>query len=568
MKVVQKQVAGSNKNMVGVNMDQIDQRLTEAEKYLLKSSLLDVNSLSLGSYPVGSKESAYNEVNIFTTLTQSITYYSDLNAFFAYNSKTKTLIFAAQQNIEYMRKEAIRTKLTEIMENPEIQLALTQTWIISNIGGEYALFRIMETGEKSYLGVWVDLNRYLKPFNNLNSDSLKGQLLIASSDGTILANVEDSSLSQISSADLQQALTEDNKLYSLMKYGDDRSEIMVVSRKSQIADIYLAVLLPVKSLLEQLPLFQYLIYITPVLAIVILVIFLYYIRRSIALPVHRLLKGMQNMRSGNFMLRLEPSTLTEFNNISETFNAMSGEIEDLKIDIYEEKLNTQKAELRHLQAQIHPHFFTNCLNLIYSLAQVNNIEQVQKLTLHLAQHLRFTIRTNVTSVSLQEELDHIENYLIIQKVRFPDGFEYRIKGVQDVLSFQLPPLTVQPFVENAIQHGFNYIDEEPFTIEISTHVETYGTILGTVQDYLVIKVSDNGIGFNASILEKLQSGEYFREEFDRHIGIRNVHHRCNLFYGAETSIKFANNPQGGAEVTLKLPVEKVVPKEDLECSEY
>lgn len=554
MGVVQKQVAGSNKNLVTMNMDQIDQKLAEADHYLLKTTLQDPGLLALGSYPEGSEEAVYAKVNAFNRLSQDIPYYGDMDAFFAYRASSRELIFAAQQSMPYEEKEAVRGKLSALLATAESRQPYMSRWGVVSLDGEYALLRVMDADKGSYAGAWVSLNRFLKPFHALDMGD-EGRVLIASSGGKLLAYDHDpASGAPAADLPLAAALADDGRLYHTVSTGEGDAKRIMVSQRSRMADIHLAVLLPVRSLLERLPMFQWFIYLMPPLAVGLLLLFLVYLQRSILVPVRQLLKGMRQMRAGNFNMRLAPSRLAEFDDINGTFNRMSDEIETLKIDIYEEHIKTQRAELRHLQAQIHPHFFTNCLNLIYSLAQVKNIALVQKLTLQLVKHLRFTIRTNVVSVPIDEELAHIRNYLSIQEMRFPGAFEYEIEappaGTEPI---EIPPLTIQPFVENALEHGFCYNEGEPFRVRIELRIVSSPD---SGRRCLAVKVSDNGVGFEPGILEKLQSGDYFGYEYDEHIGIWNVYHRCQLYYRAATTIRFDNGPAGGAIVELMLPLER------------
>ncbi len=554
MDVVKKQVAGSNKNLVTMNVNQIDQKLTEADKYLLKTSLQDPGMLALGSYPEGSEEAVYAKVNAFNRISQDIPYYTDMDAFFAFRSSSQELIFAAQPSMSYEDKEAIRGKLSELLARPETRESYMSRWGVVQLADEYALVRVMEADRGAYIGAWVGLDRFLKPFHALDMNG-EGQVLIASSEGKLLAYDQD--LDPSASAEgirLKQDLADNSRLYHVVEAEGTGSKRIMVSQQSRMADIHLAVFLPVRSLLERLPMFQWFIYLMPPLAVGLLLLFLVYLQRSILVPVRLLLKGMRQMRAGNFNMRLAPSRLAEFDDINGTFNRMSDEIETLKIDIYEERIKTQRAELRHLQAQIHPHFFTNCLNLIYSLAQVKNIMLVQKLTLQLVKHLRFTIRTNVVSVPIDEELAHIRNYLSIQEMRFPGAFEYEIEEPPaETEPIEIPPLTIQPFVENALEHGFSYNEGEPFRVRIVLRIVTSPD---SGRRYLAVTVSDNGVGFEPEILEKLQSGDYFSYEYDEHIGIWNVFHRCQLYYRAGTTIRFDNGPAGGAVVELMLPLKR------------
>jgi two-component system, sensor histidine kinase YesM len=316
-----------------------------------------------------------------------------------------------------------------------------------------------------------------------------------------------------------------------------------------MSDIYLVVLLPVNALYEKLTIFQRVIYVTPVVAVVFLSLFLFYLQRSIAFPVKKLLRGMKKIQSGDLTARLEPSHLLEFNSINDAFNDMAHQIEHLKSGIYEEQIRVQKAEMKELQAQIYPHFFANCLNLIYSLAQVKNTELVQQLTLYLVRHLRFMLRTNRTLVTLSEELEHISNYLNIQKIRFPQAFDYSIDIEQDLGSVSIPAFILQPFVENAMEHGFCYRENIPFFICVQVNLNSDSS-----GKYISIRIEDNGKGFPSEIISELQSGYYFSKDSDKHIGIWNVQRRCQLYYHTGVRILFFNSPQGGAVVEMALPI--------------
>ena len=227
---------------------------------------------------------------------------------------------------------------------------------------------------------------------------------------------------------------------------------------------------------------------------------------------------------------------------------MAYQVEHLKNNVYEEQIRVQKAEMKELQAQIYPHFFANCLNLVYSLAQVKDTELVQRLTLYLVKHLRFMMRTNRTMVTLSEELEHIGNYLSIQKIRFPQALEYNINIEPELNSVLIPAFILQPFVENAMEHGFCYRENAPFSISVQIGLKSDNS-----GNYISIRIEDNGKGFSKEIISEIQSGSFPCENTDKHIGIWNVKRRCQLYYHAEVSISFFNHPEGGAVVEMALP---------------
>jgi len=162
--------------------------------------------------------------------------------------------------------------------------------------------------------------------------------------------------------------------------------------------------------------------------------------------------------------------------------------------------------------------------------------------LYLGNYLRFTLKNEDKLVPLEEELNHIENYLKIQKLRFVDRFSYNIKTEEEYSLFLIPPLTIQPFVENSIIHGYNR-KVDMFKVEITINIK---------KDNIVISIADNGKGFSPVKLLELQ-GKNFNNNDGEHIGIWNVYRRLNINYGQGVDLKFHNRDSGGSVVTIIIP---------------
>jgi two-component system sensor histidine kinase YesM len=109
----------------------------------------------------------------------------------------------------------------------------------------------------------------------------------------------------------------------------------------------------------------------------------------------------------------------------------------LKINVYEEMMKAQEAEFKHLQAQINPHFYLNSLNVIYSLSSLGENRLVERMTEHLADYFRFITRAHRDSITVEEELEHIRNYLEIQSLRFPEKLAYRIDLPEELRTCRL-----------------------------------------------------------------------------------------------------------------------------------
>jgi two-component system sensor histidine kinase YesM len=548
MRVVYSEAATSNKNVLTMYMSQIDLVLEEIEKYLYKTASEDSDLISLGSREDDNSEAFLANIRVLNRLYLNLNYYKDADVLFLYNTGWDDVSLAIQQQIPFEEKEKIHARTRELMMEVAQNGGLTRSWNLIEEDGNYSLVRVVNTGFDTYIGAWVDLNKLMIPLNLLNLGE-DGEAFFLSKDGRLLTPTKDTQVAErIGTVDWPAESSEnadDEELYRTIRL---KHKNLLVVQPSRIADIRLAVTIPEKSLLEGLTFFRSLTYYVPILALIILYFYLFFLQRSIIKPIMRLIGSMRRIYAGDLSVRFDDSRLMEFKVIGDTFNKMVEQIEVLKIDIYEEQIRTQQAELKHLQVQIHPHFFMNSLNLVYNLAQIRNYELVQKIAIHLVKYFRYVIQTHKASIAVIEELDHIHNYLAIQKVRFPDNLIYTIEAHESLKACRIPPSTIQPLVENAMIHGFVAGRPEPFSIEVSIRPDPS-------PDRFIIEVRDNGRGFSPGMLEQFETGRYFDTDGNDHIGLWNVIRRCKLFFKSEVGFECRNAVEGGAVVMLRLSKE-------------
>jgi two-component system LytT family sensor kinase len=213
-------------------------------------------------------------------------------------------------------------------------------------------------------------------------------------------------------------------------------------------------------------------------------------------------------------------------------------IRNMKISLEQ----AHRAEIAFLQAQIKPHFLYNTLNVIAALCRIDG-EYAEKVTMDLAKYLHYTFEFKNLSkyISFAEELDFIETYVKIEKARFVDKFNVVYDcGDVDVTRFMVPPLSIQPLVENAIRHGIR-------------KKEHFGTVVLRVKEdanSYSLEVIDDGIGMETERIEKIMSDV---ETNEGSIGLANVRRRLKLLYGTELAI--SSEPGKGTCVLLTIPKE-------------
>jgi len=322
-----------------------------------------------------------------------------------------------------------------------------------------------------------------------------------------------------------------------------------VGEKSKRGNFNLTAVIPDSVILEKLPYIQKVIAsLIPILAVTIVLIYLAFLRKVILTPAKRILIAMKKVRDGNLDVHIpQYATSNEFELMNQIFNSMVSQIRDLKIQVYEEQINKQKAELKHLQLQINPHFFLNSLNVIYQLAQVKDFKLIQEMSFCLVEYFRFMFRSNLTFVLLEDEIRHTKNYLKIQELRFPGHLTYGISVPEYLLKYMVPPLVIQTFVENAIKYAVN--------LDNPTHIDIEAELDGSVIEPKVkISIQDTGKGFPEDVLKQLQLEIDTLNELGEHIGIWNVQRRLRLLYKDQAAIKFSNGPEKGARVIISLPL--------------
>lgn len=537
--VVRTQVAESNKTLLFVYSKQIDVILNKEKNFMYNIAAQDPNFNSLASPSLTDDEYYLTKMRILNNLIAYHNYELGVDMFFVYVPGKQDLFMTQTANKSFEDESAIQDTLPSLLQETRANSPYFLGWKLFTYNNKSALVRLLDTGYGSYVGAWISLDRLMSP-KDLAALYRLGTVTFVSEDHQLLSETPNFELR----GDQFAGLTFDpEQPYQIVD--DGKRSFMVVSSELTQTALKLAVIIPEKLLLQQLPSFQKIILLIPLAALFTLLFYLVFLNRVILKPISLLLKGMRKIEHGNLDVRLENQTSREFNLIKETFNHMVTQIHQLKIDIYEEQIKVHKAEVKHLQVQINPHFLMNSVNIIYNLVEVKKYELIQQMSVHLVSYFRFLTRTHVSWVSISDELQHILHYLNINQLRFPDRLTYRFHISNGLENVMIPPLIIQPFVENCMKHGFDFM-EKPFHIEVTVTADEAGKLA-------VIAISDNGSGFTADNLADLHSGIYFNNEGDEHLGIWNVYHRLRLLYGQSVMV-FGNKQDGGANVEIHIPL--------------
>jgi methyl-accepting chemotaxis protein len=305
---------------------------------------------------------------------------------------------------------------------------------------------------------------------------------------------------------------------------------------------------------------QWMIILLGVVSLIVVPIVLYRLSREIILPVLALVKATKEVEIGNWDYRVpENGASLEFAKLFHSFTSMIKEIKELKIQSYEEKLERNKAELKYLQMQIKPHFFLNAITTISNLTYQNKNEDIRRLIQSLSKYLRYMFKGGLASVTVTEEIEHVENYIRLQELRFPNRIFYMVEADRWSESRKIPQFLIQTFVENIFKHAMSAREMLAIFIKVERCRELD-------EDYVRIVIEDNGDGFTEDTLREINGEEIPSNATGNHIGINNIKMTLRLLYRRSHLLKAANREPSGAVVEVRIPVTPTGKDEELAMS--
>lgn len=271
--------------------------------------------------------------------------------------------------------------------------------------------------------------------------------------------------------------------------------------------------------------------------------------RSITNPISQLCRRVQSIGEGDLTVQTPVQAQEyEIQTLSDGFENMVGRLNQLIDQNRQEQISLRSAELALLQAQINPHFLYNTLDAIVWLIEMEKNEQAVEMVTSLSGFFRSSLSNGRDIITLREEEQHVRSYLEIQKVRYKDILEYRIEMESGLTGYEIPKLTLQPLVENALYHGIKQKRGQGM-------ICVFGTMQG---DDICLTVTDNGAGITperlAQVRGALSHGEAGAQKVQRvGFGVATVHERIQLLFGAEYGLQIESELGEGTQIFVRIP---------------
>lgn len=385
-------------------------------------------------------------------------------------------------------------------------------------------FLVIGIGEKNIKEFYSNLDR-----------KLMVQAYLTDKDGTIISN-QDKSLIGIKSS------------YKDVLDGKRGQEIigdkMIVYEKLTNWDWYMVEEIPMISLLQDTNAVIFVIIIVVLGAGILISIACYKLSKNLYKPMDALIRKMNEVSKGNLEVRMDKEYKgNDFKQLASGFNIMIEEINILMYRIKKEQNEIKQIELDRLQSQIKPHFLYNALECIHWQALSGENRDVSRMVKALANYYRLCLSKGKDVIPLSQELANIDNYLIIQNMRYSDIVQCELNIDEYFLNILIPKMTLQPLIENSIYHGIRVKDGYKGKIFITVE---------EIENKIIISVADTGMGMEQEQIDKINNSISLFDEKTGY-GLRNVHKRIEILFGCGYGLYYRKNQYEGTTVDIILP---------------
>lgn len=540
--------------------DNIDNTVTELDR---TASILSSDEDIIGilnkekSRPL--VEILEDERNVDSKINSTMNLRTNIEGLFVFSYNGEIYSYRGVNNSIRLDYTFTSTRWYELMKSLSIKKLLLPTHIQDEVltpGKKKNVFsyarEIYDIDMKKSSGnILIDVNTdiFKKIWDKINTNEYQ-EFVIVDNNKTIIYHTREELISnQFRSNYISKILkTQNGNIITTV----DNRQTLITFNTSRFTNWTVISIIPVSVLFKNITNLAYIIILTVVICILFSFFIAIIISRNITKPISTLRRLMKKVESGQFDLNIPVTSKDEIGALSTSFNTMVTKINSLIQTVYETKIHKRESELNALQAQINPHFLYNTLQTIDIIAENAGIDVICSVCRSLSRMFRYSISRGKEIVPLYLEIEHVKDYIYIQKLRFKDRFQVIYEIDENMKNNKMIKLVLQPLVENALLHGIESKEEECTIIISVKHID------GNIE----ISVKDNGIGMNEYQLKLLKESldeEILHAKVDsqknRSIGLKNVHARIRLYFGENYGLKVESMQDLGTTVTVIIPEE-------------
>lgn len=294
-----------------------------------------------------------------------------------------------------------------------------------------------------------------------------------------------------------------------------------------------------------------------ILVILILMLYLFtaYLRKDIwkelIFPMGKLTENMERIQEGNYELRMDEMTNNlEFTMLTQTFNKLMDEIINLKIRNYEKRLELQEADQKYIRLQLRPHFFLNAMATVGSMSESGKNMEIQQYIQALSKNIRYMFSSGLHTVSVKEEIRHVDNYLKMQELKYPGCVFYYTELPEELEEWKIPQMLIHTLVEN--EYKYAIVRDETLMLLIKVSLTEHEG-----KEMLLIEIEDDGKGYPEEVIEYINgAGETHVSDGSR-VGLWSIRRLLELMYDRKGLFHIENVQPHGALNRIYIPREVI-----------
>lgn len=542
---MQGRVIDSNKNMLQIAVNQLDNQLVQIDNAYIRYWSEDQSFKRMKNLEKDTPRESYlsDWVSANTWVKELQKTYDVIQGACSYFSNLDRMFF-----FDGTRKFSMQQYMRDWVRSGDAAL---NCWRIARIEEADYLVNIRNYG-RYYGAAWLALSD-VEQMLGLSSEDLLGEPYLI--DGAGHSSLRDEALAAAVSSQDEQG--QESSLADVTVPGSTPLPAGSQERLRTEKGIYynfctgassevsLGMLVPAKSLYTNLPLASVLLILITLFCVLLMPFYIVWLQKRLAVPFSEIDRAVQRIGEGDreYRIPLElKKNWDELDRLALRINTTMDQLNELEEKLYISKIHEQRTELKYISQQIRPHFILNALNMMYTCSE-EEFPLVKKMILYLTRYFRYIVNLRVDFVEVEKELHHVENYLEIQRLRYGERFDYLVQWSQQAKDLLIPPLILQTFVENCVKYGMK-----------SDGISFIRVYAGVERERLKLSISDTGDGFDEETLRRINCFLETREYSEQlGVGIQNAIERMDILYGGDVKLKIANLPSGGSLIEVYLP---------------
>lgn len=529
VRMIEQRIYKDNANLMQAKMKQLESQMAMISNYLLKISTDWQADSQFSSDDAAQRYFGANTYN--AEMQKDIALMDGIDGLIYISYANNNYIY---QSPDYNRNFTERTDVVQYLRSltPKQLAQMTDTWSIVQIGSNNELIYLVP-GSKVCFFAWISFDTLMNQVEKWEMPE-NTKFCFVSSDGKLLTEIpEGLNGIRILNNTGSYYLAGPNNRYLITSIGTTYGafRLLCIVNKRQV-----------------LSSFYYLrdcgIIIIFLLMIILIPTLVKSLDKSIFSPIFKIENGMQKVVSGNQNVNLENTrSSTEMEHLTSSFNAMTAQIKNLTEKAYNAGVQYQELQMDYLRLQIEPHAYLNSLNLINAMAQAGDTGLIEQFTRQFSVYLRHLISVRNTNTTIRKEMELVDSYIEMLKIRFSDSFQFSKEIDESSMNIIIPPCMIETVIENTIKHAFNMYERTSLELKIKRKFDANS---GNI---ILISIKDNGGGYSKEYIEQFSTGI---KPADGHIGLWNVRERLFHMYPGECSFRIYDiDPHGaGTEITI------------------